>query len=65
MSEDFLRALALVMVIEGTLPFLSPARFRESLMRAASLEDRPLRIIGLLAMLCGAGLLDWLRVDTP
>ncbi|ROH87865.1 DUF2065 domain-containing protein [Stagnimonas aquatica] len=60
MGEDFLRALALVMVIEGMLPFLSPRRFRESLLRAASLEDRPLRLLGLVAMLSGAGLLHFL-----
>lgn len=60
MGDDFLRALALVMVIEGMLPFLSPRRFRESLLRAASLEDRPLRLLGLVAMLSGAGLLHFL-----
>lgn len=60
MGEDFLRALALVMVIEGMLPFLSPRRFRESLLRAASLEDRPLRLLGLVAMVGGAGLLHFL-----
>lgn len=49
-----------VMVIEGMLPFLSPRRFRESLLRAASLEDRPLRLLGLVAMLSGAGLLHFL-----
>ncbi|TAJ51469.1 MAG: DUF2065 domain-containing protein [Nevskiaceae bacterium] len=63
MGDDFLRALALVMVIEGMLPFLSPRRFRESLLRAASLEDRPLRLLGLVAMLSGAGLLHFL--STP
>jgi uncharacterized protein YjeT (DUF2065 family) len=62
-GDDFLRALALVMVIEGMLPFLSPRRFRESLLRAASLEDRPLRLLGLVAMLSGAGLLHFL--STP
>ena len=60
MGDDFLRALALVMVIDGMLPFLSPRRFRESLLRAASLEDRPLRLLGLVAMLSGAGLLHFL-----
>lgn len=60
MGDDFLRALALVMVIEGLLPFLSPARFRESMLRAASLDDRVLRLLGLVALLAGAGLLHFL-----
>ena len=61
MSDDFLRAVALVMVIEGLLPFVSPPRFRASLLRAAAVEDRPLRLMGLAAMLAGAGLLYGLR----
>lgn len=64
MSDDFLRALALVMVIEGLLPFLSPGRFRESMLRAASLDDRILRAFGLIALLLGAGLLQFLN-STP
>ena len=57
MGNDFFRALALVMVIEGLIPFLSPRRFRESLLRAASIEDRPLRIVGFVAMVAGAVML--------
>ena len=64
MGDDFLRALALVMVIEGVLPFLSPRRFRESMLRAASLDDRLLRAFGLVALLLGAGLLQFLN-STP
>jgi len=60
-GDDFLRALALVMVIEGLLPFLSPRRFRESMLRAASLDDRLLRAFGLIALVLGAGLLQFLN----
>jgi len=59
MADDFLRAVALLMVFEGLLPFLSPQRFRESLLRAASVGDKPLRIIGLVAMVGGAALLHF------
>lgn len=62
MGDDFVRALALVMVIEGLLPFLSPAGFRKSLLRAASLDDKPLRLMGLAALVGGALLLQWTRV---
>ena len=64
MGDDFLRALALVMVIEGLLPFLSPRRFRESMLRASSLDDRLLRAFGLIALVLGAGLLQFLN-STP
>lgn len=64
MGDDFLRALALVMVIEGLLPFLSPRRFRESMLRAAGLDDRLLRAFGLIALVLGAGLLQFLN-STP
>lgn len=59
MGEDFVRAVALLMVFEGLLPFLSPARFREALLRAASTGDKPLRLLGLAAMVGGAALLHF------
>ena len=62
MSDDFLRALALLLVMEGLLPFLSPARFRGSLLRAASLEDRTLRWMGFVALVGGALLLHFFGV---
>ena len=58
-SDDFLRALALLLVFEGLMPFLSPQRFRQSMLRAASLNNGPLRVMGLVAMLVGLGLLQW------
>jgi hypothetical protein len=55
--DDLARALMLVLVIEGAMPFLSPKGFRANLLRMASLEDRQLRIFGALALL-GALLLS-------
>ncbi len=53
MWHDLLAALALVMVIEGILPFLNPGAMR-SIMRAVSdLDDRSLRISGLVSMALG------------
>ncbi|MBR9813015.1 DUF2065 domain-containing protein [bacterium] len=52
---DLLRALALVLVIEGLMPFLMPQRWREVMQRMATQDDRSLRIIGLVSI--GAGLL--------
>ncbi len=59
MPDDLLRALALVMVIEGLMPFVSPGRLRVSLLRIASLEDKTLRRMGLAAMIVGTLLLKY------
>lgn len=61
MWQDFGAALALVMVIEGLLPFLDPARCRESLLRVARLEDSTLRTVGFVSMLAGVLLLYFAR----
>lgn len=61
MWEDLLRAFALVLVIEGIMPFLSPQGLRRTLLAAAQLDDRSLRMIGLISMLAGVGLLYWFR----
>ncbi|MBV60242.1 DUF2065 domain-containing protein [Abyssibacter profundi] len=61
MWEDVLRALALVLIIEGMMPFLSPTRWRLLLARVAATDDRTLRTAGLIAMIAGLCLLQWMR----
>ena len=46
-------ALALVLVIEGLLPFLSPQRWRQMIVSVAQMDDRTIRNIGLGSMLLG------------
>jgi hypothetical protein len=53
MWDDLLAATALLLVIEGILPFISPQRFREALIQAARFSDRAMRIMGLASMLIG------------
>ncbi|MCP4289561.1 MAG: DUF2065 domain-containing protein [Gammaproteobacteria bacterium] len=53
MWNDFLVALALVMVIEGILPFLSPGGMRRIMQASLELDDRSLRVGGLISMLIG------------
>jgi hypothetical protein len=55
--HDLLVAVALVLVIEGCLPFLSPARYRRVLLAVAAEADGPLRLAGLVSMLAGVGFL--------
>jgi len=50
-------AIALVFIIEGLLPFISPARWRRVLIMADQMEDRVIRNIGLGSMLFGVFLL--------
>ncbi|HHH42979.1 MAG TPA: DUF2065 domain-containing protein [Gammaproteobacteria bacterium] len=50
-------ALALVLVIEGIVPFLSPDTVRRMVINMAQMDDRSMRIAGLISMLAGLGLL--------
>jgi len=50
-------ALALVLIAEGLLPFLSPALWRHTFERLAALEDGQLRFVGFVSLLAGLLLL--------
>ena len=50
-------AISLVLVIEGILPFLYPERWRRLVAQMAMVDNKSMRIIGLISMLCGIGLL--------
>ena len=50
-------ALALLLVLEGIWPFLSPESMRRMMLSMAQQEGRTLRISGLISMLCGVALL--------
>ncbi len=54
-------ALALMLVIEGLLPFLSPKAWRQVFERAMQLSDGQIRFIGLSSMLAGLLLLLFWR----
>ncbi|MBI5272235.1 MAG: DUF2065 domain-containing protein [Burkholderiales bacterium] len=57
MSDWLWPALALMLVIEGLLPFVSPRRWREVFVRATQMSDGQIRFIGLTSMLIGMALL--------
>lgn len=50
-------ALCLVLVLEGLVPFLYPARWRALVAVLAALDDKTLRVSGLVSMLAGTLLL--------
>ena len=61
MPDWLLGALALALVLEGLLPFLSPRAWRNWALRMTALTDGQIRFIGLASLLIGAGLLAWSR----
>jgi uncharacterized protein len=52
-SNTFWTALALVLVLEGLFPFLSPGRWRQTFLKLMELRDGQLRFFGLTAILIG------------
>ncbi len=61
MLDWLLGAFALMLVIEGLLPFLSPGTWREAFRRATEFSDGQIRFFGLTSMLLGLLLLYVLR----
>jgi len=61
MWTDLWAALALVLVLEGVLPFLSPAVVRRMLETVSQVDDRSMRISGLVSMMAGLVLLYIVR----
>jgi uncharacterized protein YjeT (DUF2065 family) len=57
MWHDLWVAMALMLVLEGVWPFLSPDSMRRMLLMMAQQSDRSLRISGLVSMLLGVLLL--------
>lgn len=53
MWDTLFSALALMLVFEGLLPFLSPQRWRSVFEQATRLSDGQLRFLGLSSMLGG------------
>ena len=59
MGELLLGAVALMLVLEGLLPFLSPATWRAMFERATRMSDGQIRFVGLISIALGL-LLLWI-----
>jgi uncharacterized protein YjeT (DUF2065 family) len=57
MFEDIGKAIGLMLVFEGIIPFLAPRRWRNMAQVLATTDERAMRIVGLLSMLVGLALL--------
>lgn len=53
MLDSLWTACALVLVIEGLLPFAAPAVWRDAVRRMSALGDGQLRFVGLLSIIAG------------
>ncbi len=61
MAGEILTAIALVLVIEGLLPAISPSSYKRAVSELASMSARGIRITGLVLMVVGAILLQFVH----
>lgn len=59
-GASFLAAIALILILEGLLPLISPTRWREMFSQLLQLQDGQIRFFGLGIVMLGAFLLIWL-----
>ena len=53
MTSNVLLAFALMLVLEGIMPFIAPAAWRETFRRLVQFSDGQTRFVGLTSMLIG------------
>ena len=61
MGTTFVMALALMLILEGVLPFLAPNLWRDTFRRITQMTDGQIRFVGLSSMIVGLLLLLWVR----
>jgi uncharacterized protein YjeT (DUF2065 family) len=57
LGDVWLPALALMLVMEGVLPFIAPSAWRETFARMIQFNNGQVRFMGLISMLAGLALL--------
>ncbi|WP_435626327.1 DUF2065 domain-containing protein [Candidatus Ferrigenium straubiae] len=61
MLEYWLLGIAMMLVIEGLLPFTFPDLWRETFRKMIALTNGQLRFAGIVSMLSGLMLLYWVK----
>jgi len=61
MATTFIMALALMLILEGVLPFLAPNLWRDTFRKITQMTDGQIRFVGLSSMIVGLLLLLWVR----
>ena len=59
--SDLWAACALYLVLEGVIPFANPGGMKRALRQLSELDERNLRIAGLVSMIAGATVLYFVR----
>lgn len=60
-EHPIMAALALVLVIEGIMPFLAPSAWKNMLRQIAQMEDKHLRLFGAVMMVTGALIFNYIQ----
>lgn len=58
---EILTAVALVLVLEGMMPFISPRKYREMVAEISRLGDNQVRTVGFVVMIVGVVVLFLVR----
>ena len=61
MGTTLAMALALMLILEGVLPFLAPSLWRDTFRRITQMSDGQIRFVGLSSMIVGLLILAWVR----
>ncbi|MEC7859706.1 MAG: DUF2065 domain-containing protein [Pseudomonadota bacterium] len=53
MWHEIITTIALLLIIEGMIPFISPDSYKKFVVKMSELNDYNLRLIGLVSMIIG------------
>jgi len=59
--EYWLLGFAMMLIVEGLMPFLFPDAWRETFRKLLSLTDGQIRFIGIASLLSGLMMLYWIK----
>jgi uncharacterized protein YjeT (DUF2065 family) len=60
-ATTFLMAVALMLILEGVLPFIAPNLWRDTFRKITQMSDGQIRFVGLSSMIVGLLILLWAR----
>lgn len=60
-GQELAIAFSLMLIIEGIIPFLYPQRWKNMVQALAKIDNHTMRIMGLVSMGLGLGLLYWVH----
>ena len=61
MAHDLMTAFALLLILEGLLPMLAPQKWQKAMQELSRYNPKIIRIGGIISMLAGAVLLQFLN----